>query len=124
MTPSGAVPADGDLLLATKLHRPGHRAGLVSRPRLTGQLDRGHVEGLALVIAPAGYGKTVLLAEWARRTRCPTAWLSLDPGDNDPAQFWRHVIAALDTVQPGSARGCAHCSIRRRPRHSRGSWRR
>src|SRR5580693_599246 len=50
---------------------------------------------------PGGYGKTVLLAEWVRGGRHPVAWLSLDPGDNDPARFWRHAVAALDRVRPG-----------------------
>ena len=50
--------------------------------------------------APAGCGKTVLLADWARRGRRPVAWLSLDAADNDPARFWRHVIAALDRARP------------------------
>ena len=54
-----------------------------------------------LVCAPAGYGKTVLLADWVRRGRQPVAWLSLDAGDNDPARFWRHAVAALDRVRPG-----------------------
>ena len=54
-----------------------------------------------LVCAPAGYGKTILLAEWVRRGRHPVAWLSLDAGDNDPARFWRHAVAALDRVRPG-----------------------
>ena len=54
-----------------------------------------------LVCAPAGYGKTVLLAEWVRRGRHPVAWLSLDAGDNDPVRFWRHTVAALDRVRPG-----------------------
>ena len=58
-------------------------------------------EGLVLACAPAGYGKTVLLAEWVRRGRHPVAWLSLDAGDNDPARFWRHAVAALDRVRPG-----------------------
>ena len=56
-----------------------------------------------LVCAPAVYGKTVLLAGWARRGRQPVAWLSLDVGDNDPARFWRHGVAALDQVRPGLA---------------------
>ena len=56
-----------------------------------------------LVCAPAGFGKTALLADWARRGRRPVAWLSLDQGDNDPARFWRHVIAALERVRPGTA---------------------
>ena len=56
---------------------------------------------MVLVSAPAGYGKTVLLADWALAGQCPVAWLSLDPGDNDPARFWRHAVAALDQVRPG-----------------------
>jgi LuxR family transcriptional regulator, maltose regulon positive regulatory protein len=51
--------------------------------------------------APAGFGKTTLLAGWARRSRRPVAWLSLDVGDNDPARFWRYVVGALDRVRPG-----------------------
>ena len=54
-----------------------------------------------LVSAPAGYGKTVLLADWAQRAQFPAAWLSLDAGDNDPARFWRYAVAALDRVRPG-----------------------
>ena len=46
-------------------------------------------------------GKTVLLAEWVRRGWHPVAWLSLDGGDNDPARFWRHTVAALDRLRPG-----------------------
>ena len=60
------------------------------RPRLALRLDEGQGRGLVLACAPAGYGKTVLLAEWVRRGRAPVAWLSLDAGDNDPARFWRH----------------------------------
>ena len=47
------------------------------------------------------YGKTVLLAEWVRRGEHRVAWLSLDAGDDDPARFWRHAVAALDRVRPG-----------------------
>ena len=57
--------------------------------------------GLVLVSAPAGYGKTVLLADWAQRAQFPAAWLSLDAGDNDPARFWRYAVAAMDRVRPG-----------------------
>ncbi len=89
------------MLLATKLHVPGLGPDLVPRPRLTERLDEGLGRGLVLVCAPAGYGKTVLLAGWAQRARPPAAWLSLDAGDNDPARFWRHVLAALDRVWPG-----------------------
>ena len=89
------------MLLATKLHVPGPRAGFVSRPRLARRLDEGADRGLVLVCAPAGSGKTALLADWARSGQRPAAWLSLDAGDNDPARFWRHAVAALDRVRPG-----------------------
>ena len=95
------APSAQDALLATKLHLPRPQPGVVPRPRLAQQLDEGLGRGLVLVCAPAGYGKTVLLAEWAEDGRQPAAWLSLDGGDNDPARFWRHVIAALDRVRPG-----------------------
>jgi ATP/maltotriose-dependent transcriptional regulator MalT len=51
------------------------------------------------VCAPAGFGKTALLADWARRSGRPVAWLSLDTADNDPVRFWRHLAAALDGVR-------------------------
>ena len=99
--PSVAAP-ERDVLLATKLHMPVSRPGEVLRPRLTARLDEGLARGLILASAPAGYGKTVLLADWARRGGHPVAWLSLDAGDNDPARFWRHAVAALDRARPGT----------------------
>jgi LuxR family transcriptional regulator, maltose regulon positive regulatory protein len=97
------VASERAVLLATKLHMPRPRPDLVPRPRLAERLDEGLARGLMLVCAPAGYGKTVLLADWARRGRQPVAWLSLDVGDNDPARFWRHGVAALDRGRPGLA---------------------
>ena len=76
------------------------------RPRLTERLDRGAASKL-IFSAPAGFGKTTLLAEWlAAESARPTnkrsaAWLSLDQGDNDPVTFWTYAIAALQTVAPG-----------------------
>ena len=98
---AGAATSERDVLLATKLNVPGMRPDLVPRPRLARRLDEGGGRGLVLACAPAGYGKTVLLAEWVRRGRRPVAWLSLDAADNDPARFWRHAVAALDRVRPG-----------------------
>ena len=96
-----AATSERGVLLATKLNVPGLRPDLVPRPRLAQRLDESRGRGLVLVCAPAGYGKTVLLAEWVRRGRHRVAWLSLDAGDNDPARFWRHTVAALDRVRPG-----------------------
>ncbi len=61
----------------------------MGRSRLAEQLDNGLGRGLVVVCAPAGYGKTVLLASWARSGRGPAAWLSLDTGDNDPAGVYQ-----------------------------------
>jgi LuxR family transcriptional regulator, maltose regulon positive regulatory protein len=90
-----------DVLLATKLHVPRPRPDFVVRPRLAARLDEGLERELILVCAPAGFGKSALLASWAGSGRHPVAWLSLDSGDNDPARFWRHVAAALERGYPG-----------------------
>jgi LuxR family maltose regulon positive regulatory protein len=95
--------SERDVLLATKLHVPRPQPGFVPRPRLAAALDEGLARQLVLVCAPAGSGKTVLLADWAGRDGRLVAWLSLDAADNDPARFWRHVVAALDRVRPGIA---------------------
>ena len=92
-----------DALLATKLHVPRPQPGYVPRPRLVQALSQGLARGRVLVCAPAGFGKTSLLADWARGGGRPVAWLGLDAGDNDPARFWRYVVAALDRAQPGIA---------------------
>src|SRR6266705_2056549 len=104
--PPAAAPsrvAEQDVLLATKLHVPRAQPGFVPRARLVEALDEGLARGLVLVCAPAGSGKTALLADWARGGGRPVAWLGLDGGDNDPARFWRYVVAALDRARPGLA---------------------
>jgi LuxR family maltose regulon positive regulatory protein len=99
---STAAGSQRDVLLATKLHIPRPRHGFVVRPRLLERLAGGMTCELVLVCTPAGFGKTTLLAHWARGGR-PVAWLSLDEADNDPVRFWRHVAAALDGARPGVA---------------------
>lgn len=92
-------------LVETKLHVPRRRRGLVERPRLTGRLSRAWESALTLVSAPAGFGKTTLLADGLGDTITAgrsVAWLSLDPRDNDPARFWTYLLAALDRAVPGA----------------------
>jgi LuxR family maltose regulon positive regulatory protein len=95
-----------DPLLETKLYVP-RRRGLVRRPRLLERLNRGAEAALTLVSAPAGFGKTTLLAEWLADRPADTraGWLSLDAGDNHPAVFWPYLIAALRTAAPGVGAG-------------------
>jgi LuxR family maltose regulon positive regulatory protein len=87
-------------LLETKLYVPGRHPGLLSRPRLIERLDQGAQRKLTLVSAPAGSGKSTLVAEWVAASRRAAAWISLDPGDNNPALFWTYVAAALRTARP------------------------
>ena len=87
-------------LLATKLHRPLPRAHLVRRPQLAERLTQGVMGPLTLISAPAGFGKTTLLAQWLAESGMPVAWLSLEPGDNEPVRFLSYLIAALQTLDP------------------------
>lgn len=100
------------LVLETKLNVPPVRAGLVRRPRLLERLDEGLCPGqrLVLVSAPAGCGKTTLVAEWLSSApwngaEKRHAWLSLDEGDNDPARFLACLVAALQRASPFVGQG-------------------
>ena len=87
-------------ILATKLYIPPPRDNAILRSHLIERLNEAMRRKLTLVSAPAGFGKTTLLGEWVARRGHPAAWLSLDEGDNDPARFWLHFIAALQTLFP------------------------
>ncbi len=90
-------------LLETKLYAPPWRSGLVSRQRLIERIHQGVTRKLTLISAPAGFGKTTLLAEWladAENAGPGTGWVSLAPSDNDPSLFWTYFISALRNVQP------------------------
>ena len=90
-------------LLRTKLFVPPIRARRVARASLIQRIHDNPDKALILVSAPAGFGKTTLLAEWAARASMPVAWLSLDAGDNDPHRFLAYAIAALNTAVKGSS---------------------
>jgi LuxR family transcriptional regulator, maltose regulon positive regulatory protein len=87
-------------ILTTKLYVPPPRPQVVLRPRLIERLNEGLNRRLTLVCAPAGFGKTTLLAGWVAGCDRPAAWLSLDEGDNDPTRFLAYLVAALQTVAP------------------------
>jgi LuxR family maltose regulon positive regulatory protein len=87
-------------LLATKLHMPVLRTKRVLRPRLVERLDAGAHGTLTLVSAPAGFGKTTAVSEWLAGSARPSAWLSLDADDSDPARFLSYFIAALQEIHP------------------------
>src|SRR5436190_5580905 len=102
--PAGITMSGQDVLLATKLNVPRPQPGFVPRRRPAEALGDGLARGRVLVCAPAGFGKTALLANWGRGGGRQVAWLGLDGGDSDPARFWRYVVAALDRARPGLAR--------------------
>jgi LuxR family transcriptional regulator, maltose regulon positive regulatory protein len=91
------------VLLATKLHVPAIGGQLVHRAALLDALSAGRRRKLTLLSAPAGWGKTTLLAQWALGAGEDQrfGWLSLDLSDNDPVLFWMYVVAALQKVSPG-----------------------
>src|SRR5574342_14610 len=100
-TSSGRHDRERDVLLATKIAIPRISSDLLPRSHLIRRLEEVTTHELVLISTPAGFGKTTLLASWARNTERPVAWLSLDGDDNDPARFWRYVIAAIDRVHGG-----------------------
>ncbi len=85
-------------LLATKYAMPQPMPGLVARAHLTQALDA--TRGVVLVSAPPGYGKTTLVAGWLEQAGLPTAWVTLDETDNDPAVFAAYLAAAVRQAVP------------------------
>ena len=96
-------------ILVTKLYIPPPTPKVVFRPRLIERLNEGLLEGrtagVTLISAPAGFGKTTLISEWAASCNCMVAWLSLDEEDSDLTRFLVYLIAALRTVAPNLGDG-------------------
>jgi LuxR family maltose regulon positive regulatory protein len=103
-TSSEMANRERDVLLATKIAIPRISSDLLPRSYLIRRLDEATTRDLVLISTPAGFGKSTLLATWARGTERPVAWLSLDGDDNDPVRFWRYVVAAVGSVRPEIAK--------------------
>ncbi|MEJ2734758.1 MAG: LuxR C-terminal-related transcriptional regulator [Anaerolineae bacterium] len=88
-------------LLRTKFYTPQVRGDWVCRPRLEKRLKQGLDRRLTLVSAPAGFGKSSLVASALSENDRHAAWLSLDESDNDAVRFWTYVIAAIQAVELG-----------------------
>src|SRR5215831_4471527 len=87
-------------LVAAKLHRPLIRPGTVLRSSLIERMARNGRRPIVSVVAPAGYGKTTLLAQWAAHGGQAFAWVSVEEADNDPKVLLTYVAEALDAVEP------------------------
>ena len=114
-----APPALPFEVVDSKIRVPVPAAGTVSRTALVNRLRAAGAFPLVLVVAPAGYGKTTLLSQWAHRDVRPFAWVSLDDGDDDPVTLLRHVAAALDRVEPLPASALEPLTPARRPAPAR-----
>ena len=112
---------------AGKTAVPELPAEFTPRPLLREQLDAATADQVIVVSAPAGSGKTLLLADWVRAGGLATAWISLDRDDNDPRRLWSAVVAALVALPSASRDGglerIAQLAMRhlgRRPRRRTG----
>ena len=94
-------------LIQTKLQPPRVSSGLVERPILINRLNEGLDRKLTLVVAPAGFGKTTLVADWLKQLERPLAWLALDRSENDLSLFLSYIVAAIQSCFPDS---CANIS--------------
>jgi len=107
MAQSRRLPSDENderPLLAGKVAVPLLPPGTVTRARLLRRLDETGSARLSVVVAPAGWGKTTLLTEWAR-DRDRVAWLTLDETDDEPNRFWTHAVTALRAAAPDLGQG-------------------
>ncbi len=91
-------------LIKGKLLRPLVRPGTIRRPGLIERLADSDSRSVVSVVAPAGYGKTTLVAQWPERDGQAIAWVSVDEGDNDPKVLLAYIAEALDEVEPVGGR--------------------
>ena len=102
-------------LVRTKQRPPQTHADWVPRPRLLQLLDAGLTHPLTVVSAPAGFGKTTLLAQWTATSSLPTAWITLDAHDNDLTLFLTYLVAGIRALFPHACAETAHLLNALRP---------
>jgi LuxR family maltose regulon positive regulatory protein len=99
--PWGPIPAALSFpILESKLTPAPTRPGMVARVHLVDWLEASVATPVVAISAPAGYGKTMLAVQWAKRDPRPFVWLSIDPADNDPAVLLTYLAIGLDRVEP------------------------
>ena len=96
----GSAATAAPPILETKLFVPTTRRERVPRPALVDRLNEGLTGKLTLISAPAGFGKTTLMTDWLQQLDRPSAWVSLDEGDNDPARLCAYILTALQRIEP------------------------
>ena len=86
------------ILLHSKMIAPHTASTSIPRERLMELLDTGNTKRLIVLRAPAGFGKTTILSQWTLGYKERSAWVSIDPSDNDPIRFWQYVSKAIGTA--------------------------
>jgi len=99
--PAEQISPGSQPIVKIKTYIPSFTGNKVVRPRLLALIQEGLLHPLTLISAPAGFGKTTLLSEWASVATMPVAWFSIDKSDNDPVQFMTYMMSALESIQPG-----------------------
>ena len=92
-------------VIATKLFVPAQREDPIVRPRLHARLRDARHMLMTLVVAPVGWGKSTVIADWLHRDAVPAGWVSLDHGDNDVMRFWRYLVLAVTQAGDGVGAG-------------------
>ena len=91
---------NSQIVLRTKLYAPEVGLDLIDRPRLRARFGGETQAPLTLVVAPAGYGKSLAVAQWISSQRTAAVWLSLDVAETEPTEFLRYLIAAVRSLHP------------------------
>jgi LuxR family maltose regulon positive regulatory protein len=92
-------------MLLTKLHIPPSGINIVHRSELCDKLNTGLSRKLILISAPAGFGKTTIVSDWIDQYKIPTAWFSIDNGDNDPVNFLSYIISGIQSIHKEFGQG-------------------